>query len=46
VFDYEATHSIAFASPRAAQKAKVAELLTDNFADFAGLEAGFSVSPP
>jgi hypothetical protein len=31
---------------RAAQKAKVAELLTDNFADFAGLEDGFSVSPP
>ena len=31
---------------RAAQKAKVSELLTDNFADFAGLEDGFSVSPP
>src|SRR5712671_1855602 len=31
---------------RAALKAKVAELLTGNFADFAGLEDGFSVSPP
>src|SRR5437867_12239731 len=31
---------------RAAQKAKVAELLTDNFADFTGLEDGFSVLPP
>jgi predicted nucleic acid-binding protein len=31
---------------RAAQKAKVTELLTDNFADFAGLEDGFSILPP
>ena len=31
---------------RAARKAKVAELLTDNSADFAGLEDGFVVSPP
>lgn len=31
---------------RAAQKANVAELVTDNFADFAGLEDGFSVLPP
>jgi hypothetical protein len=31
---------------RAAEKAKVAVLLTDNFADFAGLEDGFSVVPP
>ncbi len=30
----------------AAKKAKVAELLTDNFADFSGLEDGFSVVPP
>src|ERR1043166_3366488 len=31
---------------RAAQKANGAELLTDNFADFTGLEGGFSVLPP
>lgn len=31
---------------RAAQKAGVAELLTDNLADFAGLEDGFSVLRP
>ena len=30
----------------AAQKAKVTELLTDNIADFTGLEDGFSVLPP
>jgi hypothetical protein len=30
----------------AAHKAKVTELLTDNLADFAGLEEGFTVSPP
>lgn len=30
----------------AAQKAKVTELLTDNLADFAGLEDGFSVVRP
>jgi hypothetical protein len=30
----------------AARKAEVVELLTDNFADFAGLEDGFSVAPP
>ena len=31
---------------RAAHKAKVAELLTDNMGDFAGLEDGFSILPP
>jgi predicted nucleic acid-binding protein len=31
---------------RAAQKAKVTELLTDNLSDFAGLERGFSVVAP
>ena len=31
---------------RAAHKANVAELLTDNLGDFAGLEDGFSVLPP
>jgi hypothetical protein len=31
---------------RAAQKAGVAELLTDNLSDFAGLEDGFSVIAP
>ncbi len=31
---------------RAARKAGVTELLTDNFNDFAGLEDGFTVLPP
>ena len=31
---------------RAAHKAKVTELLTDNFADFAGLGEGFPISAP
>lgn len=31
---------------RAAKKAGVAQLLTDNFADFAGLEDGFTVAAP
>jgi hypothetical protein len=31
---------------RAARKAGVAELLTDNLSDFAGLEDGFSVAAP
>lgn len=30
----------------AARKAGVAELLTDNFADFAGLDDGFTILPP
>lgn len=31
---------------RAAQKAQVTEFITDNIADFVGLEDGFSVLPP
>jgi hypothetical protein len=31
---------------RAAKKAGVEQLLTDNFADFAGLEDGFTVAAP
>lgn len=31
---------------RAAHKARVSELLTDNLPDFVGLEDGFAISPP